>query len=130
MILVDTSVWVAVLRDSSKRRVLEAALQGEVPVFSRFSQLELLAGCEDERQWDLLNRYLAAQDYVDLEAESWPEAARIQSDLRRRSRKTAAVVDCCIAQLAIDHDLLLLHHDREFEAIAQVRNLRQRRIVL
>jgi predicted nucleic acid-binding protein len=35
-----------------------------------------------------------------------------------------------VAQLALDHDLLLLHADRDFEAIAAVRNLRQRRLAL
>jgi predicted nucleic acid-binding protein len=33
-----------------------------------------------------------------------------------------------VAQLAIEHDLLLLHRDPDFEVIAEVRSLRQRRL--
>ncbi|WP_410503742.1 hypothetical protein [Leptolyngbya sp. 7M] len=32
-------------------------------------------------------------------------------------------IDCCIAQAALEHDLLLIHNDRDFETIAQVRSL-------
>jgi predicted nucleic acid-binding protein len=38
-------------------------------------------------------------------------------------------VTCCIAQIAVDHDVLLLHRDRDFEVIAEVRPLRQQRLV-
>ena len=128
--MVDTSVWVAVLRDESRRSVLEAALGGVAPVLSRFTQLELLSGCRDERHWDVLHGYLEAQDYVELDAQSWVQATRMFFDLRRRRKKVGSAITCCVAQLAIDHDLLLLHHDPDFEAIAEVRNLRQRRLAL
>jgi hypothetical protein len=97
-------------------------------VLSRFTQLELLAGCRDERQWDVLQDYLAAQDYVELAAEGWVQATRLYLDLERRQRKVASPITCCIAELAIEHDLLLLHSDPDFEAIAAMSDLRQRRL--
>jgi predicted nucleic acid-binding protein len=130
IILVDTSVWIAVLADARKRGELEAVLAGEAPVLHRFTQLELLAGCRDQRQWDLLAHYLAVQDYVDADAETWQEAARLHFELRSRGRTAADLVDCCVAQLAIGHGALLLHRDRGFETIATLRNLRQRRLRL
>ena len=130
MILVDTSVWISVLRDASRRPLLEAALGGAAPALSRFTQLELLAGCRDESDWDLLAGYLAAQDYLELGDESWPQATRMLFDLKRRGKDVSSAISCCIAQLAIENDLLLLHGDPDFEAIAEVRNLRQRRLEL
>jgi predicted nucleic acid-binding protein len=99
-------------------------------VLARFTQLELLAGCRDERDWDVLHAYLEAQDYVELAAESWPQATRMLLDLRRRRKRVASAITCCVAQLALENDLLLLHRDADFEAIAEVRNLRQRRLTL
>jgi hypothetical protein len=99
-------------------------------VLSRFTQLELLAGCRDERQWDVLQSYLEAQDYVELAPESWVEATRMYFDLERRKKKVASAITCCIAEIAIEHDLLLLHADPDFEAIAEVRKLRQRRLAV
>jgi predicted nucleic acid-binding protein len=119
-----------VLADASRRDALEAALAGAPPVLHRFTQLELLSGCPDERQWDLLHGYLEAQDYVELDAESWAQATRLYLDLRRRDQEVASPITCCVAQLAIDNDLLLLHGDPDFETIAAVRNLRQRRLSL
>ncbi|MDX1384043.1 MAG: PIN domain nuclease, partial [Thermoanaerobaculia bacterium] len=80
MILVDTPLWVAVLRDASHRPALEAALAGADAVLTRFTQMELLQGARDEAEWDLLSRYLESQDYVETSPETWEAAVRIQFD--------------------------------------------------
>lgn len=130
MILVDTSVWVEVLRDRSgrPREALETALDGDEAVLTRFHQLELLQGARDEREWGLLREHLDLQHYLEGEPESWTAAARIFFDLRRTGKPVRSPIDCCIAQIAIDHDVLLLHRDRDFETIAAVRPLRHERL--
>lgn len=130
MILVDTSVWVEVLRDRTgrPREALETALDGDEPVLTRFHQLELLQGARDEREWNLLSEYLAVQEYLESGSESWTVAARIFYDLRRAGKTVRSPIDCCIAQIAIEHDVLLLHRDRDFEIIATMRPLRQQRL--
>jgi len=126
--VVDTSVWVDVLRDGSgaRRSRLEAELDPEDVLLTPFSQLELLQGCRDEREWALLEAYLEDQEYLEPRRETWARAARILFDLRRQGLTVRSPVDCCIAQIAIDHRVLLLHRDRDFEAIARVRPLQQR----
>jgi predicted nucleic acid-binding protein len=130
VILVDTSVWVEVLRDRTgrPRRALESALDGDDPVLTRFHQLELLQGARDEREWSLLREHLDAQDYLEIGLESWAAAARIFFDLRRSGKTVRSPIDCCIAQIAMEHDVLLLHRDRDFETIATVRRLRHERL--
>jgi predicted nucleic acid-binding protein len=49
----------------------------------------------------------------------------IYSELRRSGNTVRSPIDCCIAQLGLDHHLTLLHQDRDFEAIAQIRPLSQ-----
>jgi len=131
VILVDTSVWIDVLRDRTGRRsvALEAALDGEDTVLSRFQQLELLQGALDEREWNLLREYLDVQQYLECTSTSWTDAARIYFDLRKRGKTVRSPIDCCIAQLAIEHDVLLLHRDRDFEVIAEVTPLSQKRLM-
>lgn len=125
MVLVDTSVWIDVLRDATGARAqtLRAALDGEEAVLSRFTELELLQGCADDRSWLSLREYLDGQTYVEMSSTSWAEAARIHFDLRRRGRTVHSPIDCCIAQLAIEHEVLLLHRDRDFTTIAGVSRL-------
>ncbi len=130
MVLVDTSVWVDVFRDKtgSRRGRLLRILEGEPAALTRFNQMEMLQGCRDEAEWSLLAAYLADQEYLELSAESWQEAARTYFDLRRTGRTVRSPIGCCIAQAAMDHDVLLLHRDWDFETIAEIRPLRQVRV--
>jgi hypothetical protein len=130
VVLVDTSVWVDVLRDTrgGRRDALLRAVGEDEIVLARFTQLELLQGCRDEREWGLLSPYLDAQEYLEPSPHGWAEVARTWFELRRRGRSVRSPIDCCIAQAAIEHDALLLHRDRDFEAIATIRPPRQERV--
>ena len=130
MIIVDTSVWVAVLRDAGKRGRVEGALAGDDAHLTRFTQLELLMGASREEQWGRLERYLDGQDYAEADSETWRDAARTYFNLRRLGKTVRSPIDCCIAEIAIAHDALLLHQDRDFTTIAAVRPLRERWIEL
>lgn len=132
MNLVDTSVWIELLRDrSGTRREAFLAAMGDVPVaLARPIEYELLAGCRDEREWRLLASYLDEQFYLPIEERTWREAARIYFDLRRHGLTVSGPVDCVLAQLALDHDAVLVHRDGDYPAITEVRPLQQRRIDL
>lgn len=73
MLLIDTSVWINVFRDHSGqvRKQLEVLIAGRDVLLTRFTQLELLQGSLNEKEWTLLSTYLEAQDYVELKASSW-----------------------------------------------------------
>ncbi len=126
--IVDTSVWIDVFRDSSGLygAHLETVVDSEDVVLTPFTELELLQGCRDEQEWALLMAYLRTQEYVEPVRETWAAAARIYFDLRRSGLTVRSPIDCCIAQLAIEHALLLLHRDRDFLVIADARPLQQR----
>ena len=130
MVLVDTSVWVDVFRDTTgdEGNALKAVIGEDDIVLTRFNQLELLQGAREEQEWSLLVSYLDNQEYLEARAQTWRNAARIYFELRRRGRTVRSPSDCCIAQLALEHDALLIHRDRDFETIADVRTLRQQRL--
>jgi predicted nucleic acid-binding protein len=95
-------------------------------VSTRLQQLELLQACRDEREWGLLNDYLDGQNYLEMQATTWSAAARIYYHLRKQGRTVRSPVDCCIAQLALENQLLLIHDDRDFITISQVVPLQQK----
>lgn len=74
--------------------------------------------------------HLEGQQYLDLTPRTWPDAARISFDLRRAGKTVRSPIDCCVAQLAIEHEVELVHCHRDFEVIATIRNLRHRRLDL
>lgn len=125
MILVDTSVWIDVLRDQEGTLVasFRRRISSDICVFSRFTQLELLQGAKNEREWNTLDEYLSTQYYIEASETTWREAARIYFELRRKGITVNSPVDCCIAQIAIESGARLLHRDEDFEKISQIRPL-------
>ena len=126
MILVDTSVWIDVLRDRQGDVVesFRKKTYGEILVLSRFTQLELLQGAKSGDEWKLLEHYLSTQFYLEATEKTWSDAARIFFELRRKGITVRSSIDCCIAQVALEHDALLLHKDADFDRIASIRPLR------
>ena len=126
MILVDTSVWINVLRDRTGDVVeaFQKKTHGETSVLSRFTQLELLQGAKSDKDWKQLDEYLSSQFYLEATEKTWIDAARIFFELRRKGITVRSSIDCCIAQVALEHDALLLHKDADFERIASIRPLR------
>lgn len=132
MILIDASVLIDVLRDkrgSGAAALLDLAGDREI-VLSRFSELELLMGAIDDTEWKTLAAYVANRTMLEPSPLSWQNSARIYFDLRRQGKTVRSTVDCCIAQLALERNILLLHNDRDFDAIATVRPLKHLRLDL
>jgi predicted nucleic acid-binding protein len=125
MILVDTSVWVEVLKDKSGKVVqaFKVRVSEEICALTRFTQLELLQGAKNEAEWGQLDEYLSTQYYLEASERTWRDAARICFELRRKGVTVNSPVDCCIGQLAMESKALLLHRDKDFDRIAKVRPL-------
>jgi predicted nucleic acid-binding protein len=131
MLLIDTSLWIPIYADPSGAvaRHVQSVVGSEEVVFSQFVRAELLQGCRDEREWARALEYLDDQSYMEMSL-GWTEAARIYFELRQRGLTVRSTLDCCIAVVALEHGLTLLHNDRDFETIATVRPLKHMRVQL
>lgn len=129
MILIDTSVWILIFKDKSgvEAARVQTWLDGHEVVLTRFNQLELLQGCRDDKEWLLLSSHLESQTYIEATVSTWQAAARIYYELRRQGLTVRSPIDCCIAQIALENNLLLLHNDRDFTVIKQIRPLHEQR---
>jgi len=125
--MVDSSVWVDLFRDGTGAVAarLEKVVDNRDIVLGRPTELELLQGARDESEWDLLSGYLAGQEFIEPTPATWKAAARIYFDLRRLGVTVRSSIDCCLAQMAIEHELLVLHRDHDFRRIAAIRPLQQ-----
>jgi predicted nucleic acid-binding protein len=128
MIVVDTSVWIEIFRDKTSfvAKALKDFVGSDSYALTRFAQMELLQGAKNEKEWRLLADYLSTQFYIEASTQTWEGAARIYFELRRKGKTINSPIDCCIAQLAMEADALLLHKDKDFEQISQIRPLAQR----
>jgi predicted nucleic acid-binding protein len=125
MYLVDTSVWVDYLRGTETQAVgllrkllAEDEVVGVAPVILQ----EILQGADSDERFERWRKYFAelcCYGPADLVA-SHVAAARMYQACRRAGKTPRSSNDCLIARIAIEHGLLLLHDDRDFEAIATV----------
>jgi predicted nucleic acid-binding protein len=120
MILVDTSVWIDVLKDKTGRIVsaFRDRTGDDIIVFCRLIQLELLEGAKNEFEWQRLDAYLSTQYYLEAVENTWSHAARLFFALRKSGIPARNPIDCCIACIAMEAQATLLHRDHDFEKIA------------
>jgi predicted nucleic acid-binding protein len=124
MYLVDTSVWVDYLRGTGTPQVqaLSGLLAGdEIVGVAPIILQEILQGADSEERFEKWRLYFTGLCcYVPRDTiTSHVEAARMYQSCRRAGRTPRSSNDCLIAQIAIEHSLLLLHDDRDFETIAR-----------
>ncbi|MCF6189973.1 MAG: PIN domain-containing protein [Cocleimonas sp.] len=132
MVLIDTSIWINVLgkrKSKSYTQNLQDVIGGRDIVLTRFQQLEILQGCSTEKEWGKLSEYLDGQDYLETLSTTWQSAARIFYELRKKGLTVRSPIDCCIAQIAIEQRVLLIHNDRDFDVIGKHFPLRHLRIM-
>lgn len=125
MILVDTSILVDFLKGGNKcgSAKLENILSQRIPFgITSFIFQEVLQGASSEKDFAMLRDYLKTQYFYHLKdpVQSYENAARIYVDCRKRGITIRSTIDCLIAETALEHDLLLLHDDKDFENMSQV----------
>ncbi len=83
----------------------------------------MVSTLKETNEWSLLGNYLDGQTFAEATEPTWRAAARIYFDLRRQGMTVRSPIDCCIAQIALENRLLLLHNDRVFFVISKIRPL-------
>ncbi len=126
MYLVDTSVWIDFLRNRHTKAVgrLRAILDDQI-VFgiSGVIYQELLQGAASKMDFLRLKAYFGSQRFFhpkDLKS-TFLNAAHLYFDCRQAAITIRSTIDCLIAQIAMEHGLILLHSDRDYERIQKVR---------
>ena len=87
---------------------------------------EVLQGAKSEKEYAGLKKYLSSLRFFHSQdpIETFAKAARIYFRCRKKGITVRSTVDCMIAQIAIENELLLLHNDKDFEAMAAVAPLK------
>jgi predicted nucleic acid-binding protein len=132
LLLVDSSVWIAHLRDvapalsDSLAAALDSGSGQNVCVCEPIA-MELLcapgaaSAAQVARVVDGLPS-LSVNPALDFRS-----ASRLYRDARGRGLTVRSLVDCLIAAVAIRHDAVIVHRDRDFDHLAQVSPLQAQR---
>jgi hypothetical protein len=125
MILVDTSVLIDFLKglNTKAHRSFKTLLSQNIPFgITAITCQEILQGAKSEKEFTLLKSYLTSQRFYHPQSpvDSYVAAAKIYYTCRKKGITIRSTIDCLIAQITIEHDLLLLHNDADYGAIAKV----------
>ena len=125
MILVDTSVWIEILRGRAGEQ-FAAAIAGDEVVTCLPVMQEVLQGIDDEAAY-----HVALAAFTDIRILENPltrtvfdEAIQLYREARRAAITIRSSVDCLIASCALRNDAAVLHKDRDFTHLARVSPLR------
>lgn len=124
MTLVDTSIWISLMR---RRITIDVEEAEELAVCPPILQ-EVLQGLDDSTEAALFREGFGALLMIEdpLPVDAFREAAEIYRTGRRLGLTIHSSVDCLIAAIAIRNELALWHDDRDFENIAKFTRLRTR----
>jgi len=127
-VLADTSAWVEYVRDtgSPTSERLEHQLKADELLTTDVVVMELLAGARDDAHEARLAAMLSLASPVAVERTDWTDAARLQRRCRAQGETVRRLPDCLIAAVAIRAGVVVLHRDKDFDALARHTALRAR----
>ena len=127
-VLIDTSAWIDYLRGAdtaTTRLVRKILLDPDNEVLScEPIAMELLAGAGDESRFRKLE--MLVNGLASLGVDSWADfrdAARLFRAARASGETIRSLTDCLIAAIAMNHDVTVLHKDRDLDVIARIAGL-------
>ena len=128
MVVVDTSVWVDILRgiDSpTAARAVELIEDGAPVAITDIILMEVLQGLGSERDAKQVERQLRAFPFLRLESlEDFLLAAELYRTARRAGLTIRNATDCLIAAPCVRTNAPLLHSDADFDRLATCTPLR------
>ncbi len=128
MILIDASAFIEFLnRTGSREDILieQLILNNEDIVLADITLIEILQGIKTDREYREVKASLLTFPILSLKSpDSYIAAAELFRKCRKRGLTIRSTIDLLIAQISLEHGATLLHNDRDFEAIAQVCDIR------
>ncbi len=125
MPLIDTSAWIEFLRKTGSRTNVEVRRTLNIDAqICDVIRMEILAGARDQQHVTQLEKLLARATNIKTEPVDYDNAAAIYRACRKLGVTVRAQIDCLIAAIAIRTNTKIIHHDSDFDAIAQVTKLK------
>ena len=118
--LVDTSVWIDFFSDvkASHVETLDVLLDENQDIcICGLILTEILQGIRREKEYSKTKEYLKALVYLPMAQKTFVKAADIYRTLRKKGITIRKPIDCMIGALALEHDVHLLHNDKDFDLL-------------
>jgi len=125
--IVDTTVWIDFFRGTDTPEVLELQRlidASEDVCICGVILTEVLQGIREDKDHVAASAAFDEFLFLPMTRDTFLRAADLYRTLRRKGVTVRNAVDCMIASVAIEHDIPLLHNDRDFDAISTMSRLK------
>jgi len=122
MVLVDTTVWIDFFADRQTPQVakLQELIENEEDLcVCGVILAETLQGIRSDADYRRTKSHLDSLLFFPMHRSTFVQAATLYRSLRKKGVTIRKPVDCMIASVALQHNLTLLHNDRDFDQIAK-----------
>ena len=127
MVLIDTTVWVDFFagRQLPHVSVLERLINDRDDIcVCGIILTEVLQGIRKESEFQKIKELFTTMIFLPMPYSVFLGAAQIYRALRRKGITIRNAVDCMIASVAIENDVMLLHNDKDFTSIERQSRLK------
>jgi hypothetical protein len=128
LILIDASAFIEFLNRTGSRAdiLIEQLIRDDAEIaLADVTLTEILQGIKNDREYRDVKASLLTFPILSLKS---PDSCVAAAELHRKCRKNGltirSTIDLLIARIALEHHATLLHNDRDFDAIAQVCDLK------
>lgn len=122
MIMIDTSVWIDQLIGNKTKQThrLSLLIEDSVPLCTcGLIITEVLQGCREDRLYREVRDILTNLVYLQFTIDIFIHASDLYRSLRKNGVTIRKPVDCMIASVCIEHEVELLHNNKDFTLIAK-----------
>ncbi|MCU0811216.1 MAG: PIN domain-containing protein [Thiobacillaceae bacterium] len=84
---------------------------------------EILQGIRSDKEYDKIKSILSELIYLPITKNMFVHAASIYRAIRKNGKTIRGPTDCVIASICLEHEIELLHNDKDFNTIAQYTSL-------
>jgi predicted nucleic acid-binding protein len=127
VVIVDTTVWVDFFAGKNTpqvQRLEHFLVKGEDICLCGVILTEVLQGIREDSDYTKTLSRFDSFLFLQMNQRTFIRAAELYRILRRKGITIRKAVDCMIASVAIEHNIALLHNDKDFDPIEKLCGLK------
>ena len=127
MIIVDTSVWIDFFAGKHTkntdylRKIIE---NSEDICICGLIMTEVLQGFKSEKEYEKVKNIFSGLIYLPITKNMFISAASIYRAIRKNGETIRSPIDCIISTICIEHEVKILHNDKDYAVIAKYTSLK------
>jgi predicted nucleic acid-binding protein len=126
MVIVDTSVWIDFFAGKHTKNIdyLRKIIEDSEDIcICGLIMTEVLQGFRVEKEFEKVKNIFSGLLYLPITKNMFISAASIYRTIRKNGETIRSPIDCIISAICIEHEVKILHNDKDYNTIAKYTSL-------